>query len=137
MFRQTLQAQPEEHLILSDPPWFVMPLLILSAGRDAVLLDTRNRVMRSAGHIVVAALDHASLVESFLNGDFDVLVLCHSIPLAERKQVAALARTHSPLTPVLMVSDADGPPLPFGKTVANEPVTLLNELRRAEQTLSP
>jgi len=57
---------------------------ILSAGRDRPLLFTRNRVLEEAGYNVTAATTSAETVERFFTGDFDLVILCHSIPIEER-----------------------------------------------------
>jgi DNA-binding response OmpR family regulator len=78
---------------------------ILSAGRDRPLLTTRNRVLEEAGYLVTSTSTAAATVENFFDGDFDLVVLCHSIPLEERERVATLVRMHSPSTPVIALAD--------------------------------
>src|SRR3954452_11632010 len=77
---------------------------ILSAGRDRPLLFTRNRVLEEAGYSVTPATTAAETVERFFGGDFDLVILCHSIPLEERERIAQLVRMHSPSTPVLLLA---------------------------------
>jgi DNA-binding response OmpR family regulator len=79
--------------------------LVLSAGKDSTLLALRNLVLQSAGYTVVSAFSHKELITRFMDGDFDLVVLCHSIPAEEREQVAEWIRRHSPSTPVIVVSN--------------------------------
>ena len=80
---------------------------ILSAGRDRPLLFTRNRVLEEAGYSVTPATTAAESVERFFAGDFDLVILCHSIPLEERERIATLVSMHSPSTPVIALADPD------------------------------
>jgi hypothetical protein len=108
-----------------------MGLTILSAGKDATLLESRNRVLISAGHTVVSATSLAGVVDAFFAGKFDAVVLCHSFPIGERQTIASLVTNHSPTTPVLLVSDMEGQLFRFGITVPSGPADLLKELHRA------
>jgi CheY-like chemotaxis protein len=82
-----------------------MPLtLVLSVGLDPVLLATRNQVLKSAGYIVVSAASVAEAVDRFRSGDFDLLVLCHSIPAIERGRLTCLIRASGSRIPVVAVS---------------------------------
>jgi DNA-binding response OmpR family regulator len=65
-----------------------MPLtLVLSVGPNASLLETRNIVLRSAGYLVESASSMNEAVHRFLAGDFDLVILCHSVPIRERARV--------------------------------------------------
>jgi DNA-binding response OmpR family regulator len=75
----------------------------LAVGRDPVLLETRNQVLRNAGYSVVSALSTEQALQSFASGDFDI-VICHSIPLRNRERLTYAIRRHSPNTPVVAVT---------------------------------
>lgn len=101
-------------------------LAILSAGRDANLLGTRNAVLRAEGHAVVTAVTAAEIVDIFFAGDYDVVILCHTIPAVERQKIIRLVRNHAPRTPVLVLSAHDGQPADNGAVrVRNNPKELV------------
>jgi CheY-like chemotaxis protein len=88
-----------------DKGRFFMPLtLVLSVGLDPVLLATRNQVLKSAGYIVVSAASVAEAADRFRSGDFDLLVLCHSVPAIERRRLTCLIRASGSRIPVVTVS---------------------------------
>src|SRR4051812_49841514 len=105
---------------------------ILSAGRDRPLLFTRNRVLEEAGYSVTPATTAAETVERFFAGDFDLVILCHSIPLEERERIAKLVRMHSPSTPVIVLADLPTRRFEFGDlTVNSDADSLLEALPKA------
>jgi hypothetical protein len=82
-----------------------MPLtLVLSVGLDASLLKNRNIVMRSAGYLVESASSVNEAAHRFLAGDFDLVILCHSVPTRERERLTGLIRASGSLTPVISIS---------------------------------
>jgi hypothetical protein len=102
---------------------------ILSAGRDRPLLFTRNRVLEEAGYIVTGTSTAADTVEKFFAGDFDLVILCHSIPIEERQRVATLVHMHSPNTPVIVLADLPTRHFDFGDlTVESDATSLLQSV---------
>jgi hypothetical protein len=105
---------------------------ILSAGRDRPLLFTRNRVLEEAGYSVTSTFTAADTVENFFAGDFDLVILCHSIPLDERQRIAQLVRMHSPSTPVIVLADLPTRRFDFGDiTVDSDANSLLEAVPKA------
>ena len=105
---------------------------ILSAGRDRPLLFTRNRVLEEGGYSVTSTFTAADTVENFFAGDFDVVILCHSIPLEERERIAQLVRMHSPSTPVVVLADQPTRRYDFGDlTVESDATSLLQAIPQA------
>ena len=102
---------------------------ILSAGRDRPLLFTRNRVLEEAGYNVTGTSTASETVEKFFDGDFDLVILCHSIPIEERERIATLAHMHSPSTPVIVLADLPTRRFTFGDlTVDSDATSLLQSL---------
>jgi CheY-like chemotaxis protein len=99
--------------------------VILSVGREPDLLRTRNQVLKSTGSTVVAARTTVELVEKFYNGDFDLVLLCHTIPREEQKAIRALVHRRSPSTPVLSVIPSDKSDGADFHTVSNTPEALI------------
>jgi len=85
-----------------------MPFLILSAGRDTSLLNQRSAILRQAGYEVVIAGNSPDLVNRLFNGDFDLVLLCASIPEEERRRLIAIATRHTPCTPVVVLQGEVG-----------------------------
>jgi two-component system response regulator MprA len=88
-----------------------MPLtLILSIGQDAALLDTRNIVLRAAGHVVESSHSIRQAIQQFQGGDFDLVLLCHSIPKQDRDRLTCLIRASGSHTLVVSITgNADQP----------------------------
>jgi CheY-like chemotaxis protein len=78
--------------------------LVLSVGPDASLLETRNIVLRSAGYLVESASSVNEAARRFLAGDYDLLILCHSVPTRERERLTCLIRASGSRTPIVSIS---------------------------------
>jgi CheY-like chemotaxis protein len=104
--------------------------LVLAVGHDPVLLETRGQVLQAAGYTVVLELSLKKVVDRFREGDFDLVLLCHSIPAKDRELLTQLLRQHTSRTPIVSVStnvcDLDS----FADAmVGNDPGELLAGLR--------
>jgi DNA-binding NtrC family response regulator len=108
----------------------LMPHIItLSVGRDPLLLQTRGQVLRSDGYTVSSTFSAEQARQQFKAGDFDIVILCHSIPARERERLADAIHSHSPNTPVVVVAAGYGSKDRAADAVIdNEPATLLQEL---------
>jgi len=82
-----------------------MPFVILSAGRDSDLLKKRNTALAAMGYKIASAFDPGEIVDKLLNGDFDLVLLCHSMPDDDRHRLAHIISRYSPSTPVVLISD--------------------------------
>src|SRR5690349_16685847 len=82
--------------------------LILSVGSDPQLLGTRELLLQSAGYAVVSARSVKEAVDRFLGGDFDLVLLCHSLSETERKRVVYLIRASGSFTPVVAIAEYTG-----------------------------
>ena len=78
--------------------------LVLSVGLDAMLLSSRNFTLQSAGYFVVPAFSLKEAVDLFRNGDFDLVLLCQSIPAQERDRLTLWIRASGSRIPVVVVS---------------------------------
>jgi DNA-binding response OmpR family regulator len=107
-----------------------MPHIVaLAVGRDPVLLQTRCQVLQSAGYTVVSALSLDQSLKEFRSGDFDLVILCHSIPELDRELLTKAVHSQSPKTPVIVVSATLSAMDRFADAmVENEPTTLLQEI---------
>jgi DNA-binding NtrC family response regulator len=104
-------------------------IVTLSVGRDPLLLQTRGQVLLSDGYTVSSTLSVDQALQQFVTGDFDLVILCHSIPLRERERLADAIHKHSPNTPVVVVAAGYGSKDRAADAVIdNEPATLLQQL---------
>jgi hypothetical protein len=98
-----------------------MPLtFILSVGLDRALLENRSLVLHSAGYMVVSAYSLKEAVDRFLGGDFDLVILCHSIPRKDRDHLACLIRASGSRIPVVCISGNPGQSDPFADTTIED-----------------
>jgi hypothetical protein len=83
-----------------------MTIHVLSAGRDLNLLKTRHEILTRQGCVVTSAVSTSDVVNQFFDGDYDLMVLCHSIPLEERRRVLGFAKHYRPSMVVIVVNDS-------------------------------
>jgi DNA-binding response OmpR family regulator len=73
---------------------------ILSISYDNSLLRTREMLLRGQGYLVTSALGRTNAIEQCKKGNFDLLILGHSIPSEDKKELIDMFRQHCP-SPVL------------------------------------
>jgi len=99
-------------------------------AHDRVLAVTRSQVLRTAGYVVVTAFTPRQAIDEFVRGDFDLILLCHSIPGDARERLVTSLREHTSRTPIVSVASFDGHFDGFADaTVENDPHLLVNSLR--------
>ena len=79
--------------------------LVLSVGLDAVLVNTRNLVLQSAGYTVVRAYSLIAALDCFKTFDFDLVLLCQSLPASEKDRLTSWIRATGSRIPVISVSE--------------------------------
>jgi CheY-like chemotaxis protein len=103
---------------------------VLMVGRDPSLAKPRSEVLRAAGYSVVVLVSPELAVKQFLMGDFDLVILCHSIPAEKRQFLCKGIRQHTSRTPIVYLAPKPGEQDPFvDATVVNDPTELLAGLR--------
>ena len=86
-----------------------MPLtLILTVSPDPDLLESRCSILRSVGYIVESAISIDKAIDRFEGGDFDLVLLCHSIPHEERDLLTNLIRRSGSHVPVVCIDSIAG-----------------------------
>jgi DNA-binding response OmpR family regulator len=104
-------------------------IVVLAVGQDRLLLETRSQVLRSAGYSVVSALSIDQALKHFRAGDFDIVILCHSISLHDRELLTNAIRAHRAKTRVVVVTSGFNAMDPFADAIVeNEPAILLQEI---------
>ena len=77
--------------------------LILSIGLDRNALISRNRLLRSRGHLVLESVNVEDGFQLFASMDLDLAILCDSIRHVQQAELARSMKAHRPLTPILAV----------------------------------
>jgi len=104
--------------------------VILMVGRERILGETRSQVLRTAGYIVVSVFTPRQAIDEFVRGDFDLVLLCHSIPGDARERLVSAIREHTSRTPIVSVASFDGQFDGFADaTIENDPHSLIDRLR--------
>jgi CheY-like chemotaxis protein len=117
--------------------------VILNVGSDATLLDTRRMILQAAGYIVESANSIEEAIERFRRGDFDLVLLCHSLSEGDGRRLIGLVRASGSRTPVVAVGGGSGeyPDGVADATLESRPRNLIsgvrNVLLRAAETSRP
>jgi CheY-like chemotaxis protein len=92
-------AEIEESQKDAVPP---IPLtLILNVGREFTQLNLQELVLRARGYVVESALSPESAIKCFRQGDFDLILLCHSISPRDRDSFIAAIRAYGSRVPIV------------------------------------
>ena len=82
--------------------------IILAIGFDQSLMTIRDLVLQSAGYAVVEASSLKEAVDHFQSGDFDLVLLCHSVPAGDRERLASLIRASGSRIPIVSIAGSLG-----------------------------
>ena len=111
------------------------PIRILSVGNEPILLSTRQRILEHE-NFVVHSLEDANQIPSRteISGPFDLVILGHTLDVAQIKAAAGWFRAHRPSTKILLLgTNARGlDPSQFDEFVnpADGPLSFLAVVRR-------
>ena len=89
--------------IISPNPtscWRKMRNRILSISYDPSLLETRHRLLEKAGYEVVSAVSFDNAIEK-CRGEFDLVIMGHSIPQREKRALVEQLHNHGCDAPLL------------------------------------
>lgn len=84
-------------------------IVILNLGHDPALLSTRHMVLQSAGYLVESTSSIARALRSLREGDFDLVIVCHSLSDGERTYFAESIRETGSAVPLIFVSAGNAP----------------------------
>ena len=104
-----------------------MPLtVVLAVCLDSTALAIRDSVWRSFGYTVTTTGSIREAIERFKAGDFDMVLLGHSIPAESRERLTFLIRASGSQVPVASICKSFGDRDSFADaTVGSEPSELL------------
>ncbi|HZR27337.1 MAG TPA: hypothetical protein VFA71_01050 [Terriglobales bacterium] len=92
--------------------------VVLYAGCDERIVRNRVQLLAAAGYLV-HTINSPDVIDCMFNGDFDLVLLCNSIPNAERSRLARIIRNYCPSTPVLVIADFEMQEFAFGTRTVN------------------
>ena len=85
----------------------LVPLrVLLAVGLDSSLLESQRSVWQTAGYHITSADSIREGIAQFHEGDFDLVLLSHSIPSESRERLAYLIRASGSRIPVICVSES-------------------------------
>ncbi len=110
----------------------MLPGVILYAGRDHGLVQSRCMVLEQAGFVVDLCDNSEDCVRKFLEGHYDLVMLCNSLRDGERERLCSLVHRFSARTPILRICSLPeetqrGPQ----HACTGEPETILNAVAAA------
>jgi len=114
--------------------------VVLAIGFDPWQIEAQRTVWRSAGCFVTAAESMREALGEFMGGDFDLVLLDHSIPAEDRDRLTSWIRASGSRTPVACITDSSGNPEDLAySTIKNEPHALPRRIGEllATQTRKP
>ncbi len=103
---------------------------ILSVGSDCALLNTREMVLQKAGY-TVCSLSDRSIAAEMQALPFDLVLLCHSVPLDRAEEISRFARSCNPAAVAVRLNpmySERASTFDLTCDVSSGPVRLLNEL---------
>jgi DNA-binding NtrC family response regulator len=77
--------------------------VLLSVGSDPDLMKTRSLVLLKAGYTLRDAMTIDEALTLFKQGDYDLVVICHSIPEPERLKLITAIRASSPSAKIVVI----------------------------------
>jgi len=77
---------------------------ILSVGYDPILMPVRTMLLRQAGYEVVEAHSAGEALKRIKAGNFDLLLICHTVEHDEQDLLIEALRLSWPVVPMLCLS---------------------------------
>ena len=107
-----------------------MTPLVLTVGYEPHLLATRSMVLRHAGYNVKEVTVLARALDEIESDHIDILVVCNTVPLAERSWLAKEVLNRRRLMPVICIqTHSFEQKVPGCVAVENDPESLLEALK--------
>ena len=80
--------------------------VVLAVGLDSWRLTSQGSDLRSAGYVVISASSIRDAIEQFKVGDFDLVLLCHSISAEQKERLTSIIRASGSRTPVVCIPNS-------------------------------
>jgi CheY-like chemotaxis protein len=82
--------------------------VVLAVGLDSWQLTLQDLDLKSAGYVVISASSTRDAIEQFKVGDFDLVLLGHSISAEQKERLTSLIRASGSRTPVVCIPNSSG-----------------------------
>jgi DNA-binding response OmpR family regulator len=103
--------------------------VVLAIGMDSWVLEAQRKAWQSAGYFVTSAGSIRDAIDDFQSGDFDLVLMSHSIPTEKRERLTSMIRATGSRVPVVCVTNSPSDWESFaGATVKSEPSDLLQRI---------
>lgn len=103
--------------------------IVLAIGVDSSLLEIRSSVWMSSGYVVTYAWSIKDAITHFRDGDFDLVLLGHSLAAESRERLTFLIRASGSQVPVVFVADSSSAcDRTADATVKGEPTDILRQI---------
>jgi len=83
---------------------FMVPGIVLAVGFEPSLMTARMLVLQSAGYVIVRGSSLKETVDHLHSGDFDLVLLCHSVPATDRERLTSLIRASGSRIPIVSIA---------------------------------
>jgi DNA-binding response OmpR family regulator len=104
-------------------------MVILAVGLDSSTFETPTLVWQSAECIVRSVGSVRDAIAQFKDGDFDIVLLGHTIPADSRERLTFLIRKSGSRVPVVCISNSSSECDSFADaTINNEPINILETI---------
>lgn len=104
---------------------------VLSVSYDQALLSSRELLLQSLGYEVISVADFAKAVQHCGRGSkFDLFILGHSIPAAEKNALISAFRAHSSAPVVALKKVGEETPMSADFQIEPDPGQLLSVISR-------
>lgn len=103
--------------------------VVLAVGLESSLMPTEGRFLESAGYIFIQTWSIREAIELFRGGDFDLVILGHSLPAESREQLACFIRALGSRIPVVCTTESQSERDAFADAaITSEPGEFLGEI---------
>jgi DNA-binding response OmpR family regulator len=104
--------------------------LVLSIGLDLAVLNSRDLLLQSADYTVVPAMSAEEGRRLFQDGDFDLIILCHTLPIEDCERLTRFIRASGSRIPIASVCGGlQESPLFADATLEKSPIEFLAGIR--------
>lgn len=117
-----------------------MPIVVvLAVGLDWYLLERHREAWKAVGYFVVSTASIKGAIDHLQVGDFDLVLLGHSIPAEARERLVFLIRAAGAHVPVACIADSPGQHDSFADATfardSDDLLTAMRELLRSKSRM--
>ncbi|MGA3045935.1 MAG: hypothetical protein ABSD67_04895 [Terracidiphilus sp.] len=99
--------------------------VVLAVGLASEHFAAQTLLLRSAGLVIVPVWSIREAIDHFKTGDFDLVLLGHSLAAESKERLASLIHRSGSRTPVISIGSSSGDSDAFADaTLVNEPANL-------------